>query len=130
MGRQIRPGVWAGPGAQIEREARIVAPAYIGAGAKICKSAVITRGSNVERNAFVDCGTVVENASVLPSSYVGAGLDVSMLSSASVASRTLHRKIEIEVHDRSLLAPAPKATAWTHGRTDCGGDGIPLQTDS
>jgi len=112
IGRQIRPGIWAAPGAQIEREARIVAPAYVGVGAKVCKSAVITRGSNVERCAFVDCGTVLENATVLPSSYVGAGLDVSHAVIGFRRIAHLHRKIEIEVHDRRLLALAPKAAIW------------------
>lgn len=112
LGREMRPGVWVGAGARIEAAARIVAPAYIGAGAKVCKSAVITRGSNVESGALVDCGTVVENATVLPSSYVGAGLDVahSVVGFRRIAH--IDRKIEIEVHDRRLLAPAPKAAAW------------------
>lgn len=112
VGRQIRPGIWVGSGARIEREARIVAPAYIGVGAKVCKSAVVTRGSNVERCAFVDCGTVVENASVLPSSYVGAGLDFSHAVLGFRRIAHLNRQIEIEVHDRRLLAPAPKAAVW------------------
>jgi len=112
VGRQIRPGIWTGPGAQIERGARVVAPAYIGAGAKVCKSSVVTRGSNIERNAYVDCGTVIENASVLPSCYVGAGLDVTHAVIGFRRIAHLHRKIEIEVPDRRLLAPAPKAAAW------------------
>jgi hypothetical protein len=112
VGRQIRPGVWLGAGARLEREARIVAPAYIGAGARVCRSAVVTRCSNVERFAFVDCGTIIENASVLPSSYVGAGLDVSHAVLGFRRIAHLDRKIEIEVHDRRLLAPAPKAAAW------------------
>jgi hypothetical protein len=112
VGRQVRPGIWVGAGARIEREARVVAPAFIGAGAKVCRSAVVTRGSNIERGAFLDCGTVVEDASILPSCYVGAGLD---LTHAVVGFRRiahLDRKIEIEVHDRRLLASAPKAAAW------------------
>jgi len=112
VGRQVRPGVWLGAGARLEREARIVAPAFIGAGARICKSAVVTRCSNVERFAFVDCGTIVENATVLPSSYVGAGLDVSHAVVGFRRIAHLDRKIEIEVRDRRLLAPAPKAVAW------------------
>jgi carbonic anhydrase/acetyltransferase-like protein (isoleucine patch superfamily) len=112
LGRQIRPGVWAGVGARIDRGSRIVAPAYIGAGARIGKSALVTRCSNIERGSFIDCGTVVENASVLPSSYVGAGLDVchAVLGYRRIAH--LHHKVEIEVHDHRLLAPAPRAAAW------------------
>ena len=112
LGRQVRPGIWVGAGARIEREARVVAPAFIGAGAKVCKSAVITRGSNIERSAYVDCGTVVENASVLTGCYVGAGLDVTHAVIGFRRIAHLNRKIEIEVHDRRLLAPAPKAAAW------------------
>jgi NDP-sugar pyrophosphorylase family protein len=112
LGRQLRPGIWVGAGTHIERGARIVAPAFIGTGAKICKSAVVTRGSNIERCAFIDCGTIVENATVLPSSYVGAGLDVSRAVLGFRRIAHLDRKIEIEVHDRRLLAPAPKAAAW------------------
>jgi hypothetical protein len=73
---------------------------------------VVTRGSNIERCAFIDCGTIVENATVLPSSYVGAGLDVSRAVLGFRRIAHLDRKIEIEVHDRRLLAPAPKAAAW------------------
>ena len=112
LGREIRPGVWAGAGAYIDREARILAPAYIGARAKITKSALITRCSNVERCAFIDCGTVVENASVLPSSYVGAGLDLSNSVAGFRRIAHLHHQIEIEVHDPRLLAPVPRAAAW------------------
>jgi NDP-sugar pyrophosphorylase family protein len=112
LGRQVRPGIWVGAGARIEREARVVAPAFIGAGAKVCKSAVVTRGSNIERNAYLDCGTVVENASVLTGCYVGAGLDVTHAVIGFRRIAHLNRKIEIEVHDRRLLAPAPKAAAW------------------
>jgi NDP-sugar pyrophosphorylase family protein len=112
VGRQLRPGLWIGAGARIEREARIVAPAYVGVGAKVCRSAVVTRCSNIERNALVDCGTVVENATVLPSSYVGAGLDVSHAVVGFRRIAHLNRKIEIEVHDRRLLAPSPKALMW------------------
>src|SRR5262249_49002450 len=101
-----------GAGARIEREARIVAPAYIGAGAKICRSAVVTRASNVERNAFVDAGTVLEDTSVLPACYVGAGLDVTHAVAGFRRIAHLNRKIEIEVPDRRLLAPVPKAAAW------------------
>jgi len=112
VGRQARPGIWVGAGARIEREARVVAPAFIGAGAKVCKSAVVTRGSNIERSAYVDCGTVVENASVLTGCYVGAGLDVTHAVIGFRRIAHLNRKIEIEVHDRRLLAPTPKAAAW------------------
>ena len=75
QGKEIKPGVWMGRSARVHRKARIVAPAYIGAGSKISASALITRGTVVEQHAVVDCGTVVENTTVLPFTCLGAGLD-------------------------------------------------------
>ena len=102
-GREIRPGVWAGSGARIERGARIVAPAYIGAHAKIRTRTVITRGSVVERYAQVDCGTVVEDSSVLPFCYVGAGLELAHSVAGFHRLAHLRRQVEIEVPDSRLL---------------------------
>ena len=102
-GRQIRPGVWAGENVRIERGARIVAPAYLGAHSKIRAASVITRGSVVERYAQVDCGTVVEDGTVLPFCYVGAGLEVNH--SVVGFNRLFHlrRRVEVEIADPRLL---------------------------
>jgi len=64
-------------GAQIERSARMVAPAFIGRDAHISAECLVTRGSNVESNSRVDFGTAVEDSSILSDSYVGIGLDLS-----------------------------------------------------
>jgi hypothetical protein len=48
----------------------------------------------------------------LPSSYVGAGLDVSHVVVGFRRIAHLNREIEIEVHDPRLLAPVPKAAMW------------------
>lgn len=102
-GREIKPGVWAAKGARIHRGARVLAPAFIGALARVRTAAVITRCSSVEHHAVVDCGTVVEDASLLPFSYLGAGLD---LSHAVVGFRHLlhlRRNVEVEIADPKLL---------------------------
>jgi NDP-sugar pyrophosphorylase family protein len=77
QGLETRPGVWIDEGAQVNRDARIVAPAYIGRGAKVEAQCLITRCSNIESNCQVDYGTVVEDSSILANSYVGIGLDLS-----------------------------------------------------
>lgn len=76
-GLEVKPGVWMGQGAQLERSSRIVAPAFIGRNCKIGDQCLITRGSNIESNSEVDYGTVVEDSSVLSNTYVGIGLDLS-----------------------------------------------------
>ncbi|HEY6307553.1 MAG TPA: hypothetical protein VI488_13965 [Candidatus Angelobacter sp.] len=109
-GTEIRPGVWVASGASIEKGSRILAPAFIGASSQVRCGAVITRCTSIEHHAHVDCGTVVENSTVLPYSYVGAGLDVahSVLGMGHIAN--LRRGISVEVPDKKLLGQV--SPAW------------------
>ena len=102
-GDETKPGVWVDRSAQVDPRARIVAPAYIGPGTKIRVSALITRFSNVERGCDIDCGTVVEDSSILANTYLGAWLDVSHAVVCGSNLTHLHRKVTIEVKDRKLL---------------------------
>lgn len=105
-GEEIRPGVWVGREVRIAHGARILAPAYIGAYGKIRSAAVITRGSALEHHVEVDYGAVVEDCSVLPYTYVGAGLDMTH---AVVGNRRVYhlpRKTEVEIADSKLLDAA------------------------
>lgn len=106
-GRELKPGVWVGEGARIQRGARLLAPAFIGRRTKVRAAAVVTRCSSLEHHSEVDFGTVVENSTVLPYTYVGAGLDVnhSVLGLKRVAH--LARGVEIEVSDPKLLGMRP-----------------------
>ncbi|MGC2694806.1 MAG: hypothetical protein WA738_03365 [Candidatus Angelobacter sp.] len=102
-GNEIRPGVWVTRGAMIEKGARVLAPAFIGAFARIRAGAVVTRCSSVEHHARVDCGTVVENSTMLPYCSVGAGLDLShsVIGMGHIAN--LRRDVTIEVVDAKLV---------------------------
>jgi len=102
-GEQIKPGVWMAPRARIEKDARILAPAFIGLSARIGSGAVVTRCTTVERRAHVDCGTVVENSTVLPYSYVGAGLDLSHSVAGMGQIVNLRRDATVEISDKQLI---------------------------
>jgi NDP-sugar pyrophosphorylase family protein len=102
-GEQVKPGVWVAPRAQIERDARILAPAFVGSSARIGSGSVITRCTTVERRAHVDCGTVVENSTVLPYSYVGAGLDLSHSVAGMGQIANLRRDSTVEINDQQLI---------------------------
>jgi hypothetical protein len=106
-GTEVKPGIWYGPSARVHRKARVVAPAYIGAHAKIRASALITRGTAIERHAEVDCGTVVENATVLPFSCLGAGLDAMHCVVGFRRLAHLVRDVEVEIHDGKLVGMIP-----------------------
>jgi hypothetical protein len=103
-GKESKPGVWAAPGAMVEKGARVLAPAFIGSMARIRSGAVITRCSSVERHAEVDCGTVIENSTVLPFSYIGAGLDLSHSIAGMGRIVNLQRDMTVTIVDPKLMA--------------------------
>jgi hypothetical protein len=126
LGEQRRPGIWVGRGVEVRRGARIVGPAYLGAGCTIGERVVITRFSNIERDSYIDYGTVIENSSVLPNTYVGIWLDVRRSIVHGNYLLNLERGLLVEVCDPHLLhsqlpawrlkrtpAPVPKPTHET-----------------
>ena len=108
-GRQIKPGVWVEDGARIHHGARILAPAFVGAHSKIRAAVVLTRGAVIEHHCEIDCGTVVENTSVLPYTYVGAGLDLSHAVAGFRRVVHLRRNVAVEINDPKLVGRAPAA---------------------
>jgi carbonic anhydrase/acetyltransferase-like protein (isoleucine patch superfamily) len=111
IGTEIRPGVWVGEGARIHRKARVLAPAFIGSRSKVRAAAVVTRGSVLEHHSEVDCGTVVENSTILPYAYLGAGLD---LTHSVLIGENLHnipRAITVEIRDVRLIRSVSRNAA-------------------
>lgn len=102
-GHEIRPGIWIGRRARLERGARVLAPAFVGDHVKVRANAVITRCSVVERHCEVASGSVVEDASVLPYTYVGPRLDISRALIGNQRLVNLERDLEIEIRDPQLI---------------------------
>jgi hypothetical protein len=109
---QLRPGVWVGPGALIEKDARLLAPAFVGAYATVRAGAVVTRCSSVEQHAEVDCGTIVENSTLLPGVRIGAGLDLSHAVAGPKSIVSLRRNALVEIADTRLIGHAAPLS-WT-----------------
>jgi carbonic anhydrase/acetyltransferase-like protein (isoleucine patch superfamily) len=74
FGTQIRDLVWIGEGVNLADSARVIGPAYIGAGTIVRAGATIGPFASVERDCVVDCGTTVERSTVLPHTYLAPGL--------------------------------------------------------
>jgi NDP-sugar pyrophosphorylase family protein len=102
-GREIKPGVWVDEKADIHRTARIVAPAYIGRGSKVQQDTLITRCSNIERDCCIDCGTVIEDSSILPNTTVGIWLDVCHAVASGNKLLSLGHEVVVEISDPSVL---------------------------
>ena len=110
QGRQVRPGIWIGEGAKIDRNVRLVAPCYIGPWARVRTGSLITRGSSLEHHSIVERGTVVEGSTLLPLSCVGAGLDLvhSVVGCRQMAS--VKHSAQLEIQDPSLLSVVPSTS--------------------
>jgi len=106
-GVQIRPGVWTAARAQIEKGARVLAPAFIGSFARVRSGAVVTRCSSIEHHAQVDCGTVVENSSVLPYCSLGAALELAHSVAGFSNVWNLRRGCAVEISDKKLVRHVP-----------------------
>ena len=111
-GRELKPGVWVGDRARIHRSARVLAPAFVGAHARLRAASVVTRCSVVEHHVEVDCGTVLEDTSVLPYTYVGSGLDATHAVAGFGKICHLRRRAEVEIADPRLLGTVAVSAAW------------------
>lgn len=106
IGTEVKPGVWLDDQAHVHREARVVAPAYIGRRSKVQAAALITRSSTLEHDCEVGEATVVEEASILADTYLGRWLDVS---NAVVDGNTfvdLRSEVAVEIADGALVGRA------------------------
>jgi len=102
-GREVKPGIWMDQGAEAHRRARVVAPAYIGRRSKVQQDALVTRCSNIEEDCCVDCGTVIENSSVLSDTHVGIWLDVCNAIAEGNLFLSLNREIALEISDPAII---------------------------
>ena len=105
-GREIKPGVWVDQDVQLHKTARLVAPAYLGRNTAVHPAAVITRFSNLERRSQVGEGSVVANASILPHTMIGRGLDVSGAMVDGNEWSDLRRNITLQIPDPNLISNA------------------------
>ena len=110
-GSELRPGVWVAPSARLHPRARVVDPAYIGAHTRLRSGVIITRYTSIEHHCEVDRGSVVENATILPHTYLGSSLDIAHSIVNRNAMVDVRRAVEVEIDDRSLIgstSPLPR----------------------
>ncbi len=108
-GTEMKPGIWVNSNAVIHHRARIVAPAFIGASARIGAASAITRCSALEHHAHIGPGTIVDNATILPNTRIGAQLDVAHAVVGFDRLAHLDRNVEVEIFDPRLVGPVSAA---------------------
>jgi hypothetical protein len=116
-GTEVRPGVWIGEGARVQRRSRIVAPAYVGSSTRVEEDTLITRCSVVERDCHIAYGTVVEDCSILSETYAGACLDFSHAVVQGRLFLDLRRNVKVTIDDPVLVDHAPARSSRSSHKT-------------
>jgi len=108
-GKELEPGVWIDHGAHVHRAAGIVAPAYIGRGTRVRADAVISSLSAIEQCCLVDRGAIIEDASILPHTYIGKGIDVSH--AVVDGHRLMHMRFDtaVTIEDGKMIGRPPSS---------------------
>lgn len=75
-GSQIDEQVWIGEQTRIAPSVRFFGPCFVGDGAVLHDFVSLGPFSSVENGCRIDCGTTVEQSSVLPNTFLAAGLNV------------------------------------------------------
>lgn len=103
VGTEVQPGIWIAPSARLHSSVRILGPAYIGAHTRVEPGAMIGKGSSIEQQCEVECGTLISDSTILPSTYIGPGLSVS--NSIVDGSRLLHmaRNLDVQLGETGLI---------------------------
>lgn len=76
-GKEIREGIWAGPGTKIPLSCTIVAPVYLGSQVRIGDSTIIGPFVEIGNGCIIDDNSLVKESSVLNGSFLGKNLDVN-----------------------------------------------------
>lgn len=71
QGTEVQPGVWVAPGAQLHAKAKLTAPVYVGAGARVDQEAKLGPVTAVEGPCRIARGAAVSFGAVFPDTYVG-----------------------------------------------------------
>lgn len=102
-GVEISPGVWLGDGVTISSSCTVRGPLFIGTGTRIAGACSLISGA-IERGCSIDSGSTVDQAWILPNTYVGVGLQVRRMIVSQGRIFHLDRNTEISICDKRLIS--------------------------
>ena len=76
-GKEIREGIWAGPGTKIPDTSTLVAPVYLGSQVRINSQSIIGPNVEIGNGCIIGSDSFITDSSILEGSYVGSSLDVN-----------------------------------------------------
>ncbi|HZO91582.1 MAG TPA: NDP-sugar synthase [Chthonomonadaceae bacterium] len=74
--REVRRGVWIGPGAQMHPSAQFLGPCYVGSGTQVQERAVVAGGAVLGRGSRVGAGARIAASVIGAEAYVGPDADL------------------------------------------------------
>jgi NDP-sugar pyrophosphorylase family protein len=75
-GKEVREGIWAGPGTKLPPTSTLVAPVYLGSQVRIGDQSIIGPNAEIGSGCIIDSNSCVIDSSVLMGSFIGKNLDV------------------------------------------------------
>ncbi len=115
LGSEIQPGIWIGERTSIHPSAQILSPAFIGLGVRVRASCTVAAASAIEENCEIDCGTTIENCSILPGTYIGTGLRMSHSVAGEHRLYHLGRNVAVTIGDGRLVGTTPSSHKLVKG---------------
>ncbi|MDC7244397.1 MAG: NDP-sugar synthase [Sphaerochaetaceae bacterium] len=76
-GKEIREGIWAGPGSRIPDTSTLVAPVYLGSQVRIDSQSIIGPNVEIGSGCIIGSDSFITDSSILEGSFVGSNLDVN-----------------------------------------------------
>jgi len=117
LGREVAANVWVNDDAWVEESARIVGPAYIGKNSRVHAGCTINGASSIEQQCEIDCGTSVDDCSILSRTYLGMALKVCNAVASEHTLFHLGRNVELQFHDRRLMGVFPERSLLEQARS-------------
>ena len=77
FGKELRDGIWAGPGTKIPVTCTLVAPVYLGSQVRLGDQAIIGPNVEIGNGCIIGENSFIKDSSILTGSFVGKNLDVN-----------------------------------------------------
>ena len=77
FGKEIREGIWSGPGTRIPSTSTLVAPVYLGSQVRIDEQSIIGPNVEISNGCIIGGNSFIKGSSILTGSFVGKNLDVN-----------------------------------------------------
>lgn len=113
--QKLDSGAWVGPGAAIHESVMISPPVWIGARCEVGKGCRLGPGAIVRNHSILDEDVEVENAVILPNSYVGAHVGVKEMVVEGGKLMDVNKGVRVDIAESFILAPVERrheAPSW------------------